>query len=354
MPDIKWKLYLTSNLQGRSQPFLTVLALLSVLLIWAADFLTGPELSISIFYLIPIGLASWYLSRGTGVIVSLLCAGALFIADAMTSPMRVEPIVPFWNAAVRLGSFLVVTYALSSLRVARERQQELTSFIIHDLQSPLAAIILTLTLLKDVLPGSSEEETAHKFVGMGQSAAEELQGMIHSMLDLARLESGRMPLQREVVAVGELLAQAVHQVTLLAQSKGVRLEVISPSGGLAIYVDWTVTVRVLTNLLGNAIKFSPSNSLVTISASATNGGVIISVSDQGPGIPDEWRQKVFHKFAQVQARKSGVPVGSGLGLTFCKTAIEAQGGRIWIESGSERGTIVQLWLPSAKGPTANL
>jgi two-component system sensor histidine kinase VicK len=106
-----------------------------------------------------------------------------------------------------------------------------------------------------------------------------------------------------------------------------------------------VLTRVLVNLLSNALKYTPSGKTITVSAKVTDEGVHFAVTDEGPGIPKEYLHRIFDRFVQVEARKAGAPVGTGLGLTFCKLAVEAHGGRIWLESEVGKGTTVHFLLP---------
>jgi signal transduction histidine kinase len=113
----------------------------------------------------------------------------------------------------------------------------------------------------------------------------------------------------------------------------------------AVFADPSLTQRIVVNLLNNAIKFSPQGGVITLQAAhASEGTVTISVHDQGPGIPVAWQRRVFAKYGQVSGGKSG---GSGLGLTFCKLAVEAQDGRIWLESEAGNGTTLHFSLPAA-------
>ena len=115
-----------------------------------------------------------------------------------------------------------------------------------------------------------------------------------------------------------------------------------------ILADADLVVRVLVNLLGNALKYSPVGGTVHVSAAAYPGDkVALHIRDEGMGIAPEWVDKVFGKFSQVEARKAGAAIGSGLGLTFCRLAVEAQGGRIWLESTVGQGTTVIFTLPQS-------
>jgi signal transduction histidine kinase len=170
--------------------------------------------------------------------------------------------------------------------------------------------------------------------------------MVNSILDLARLESGKMELQLEDVAVGGLFETATQQVAPLAMRANVAITHQVGEGAEAVHADAEFTVRVLVNLLSNALRYSPANSTITISATGHAADrVTIRVIDQGPGISPELSGKVFNKFTQVEARKAGSGVGSGLGLSFCRLAVQAQGGRIWLEGTAGGGTTAIFTLP---------
>jgi signal transduction histidine kinase len=257
-------------------------------------------------------------------------------------------LVPYWNALVRLGFFLIVTFALSSLRESRDRQAELTHFIVHDLRSPLTNVMAGLELASSEGPGKMEAETQRELLEIAAVSGQQLMRLINSILDISRMEGGQMPLQTQEVLVEDLTNSALQQVALWAKQAGILTAVDIDSAARSVYADPSITTRVLGNLLSNAMRYSPSQSTVTIRARpASHAMVAVSVVDQGPGIPKEWVGKVFDKFAQVRARKSGAAVGSGLGLTFAKAAVEAQGGRIWIESEEGKGTTVTFTLPAA-------
>lgn len=179
--------------------------------------------------------------------------------------------------------------------------------------------------------------------------------LINSLLDLSQMETHSLPLQLEFVQVSYLIEPATAQLAFLLQRSQITLAVNLESDANLVLADPQVTIRILVNLLGNAIHFSPNDSTVTIQVSPAAGELVcFRISDQGPGIPREWRDRIFDKFTQVQARKAGAAVGNGLGLTFCKLAVEAQGGRIWLESepDQQRGTTVVFTLPSPPASTA--
>ena len=159
-----------------------------------------------------------------------------------------------------------------------------------------------------------------------------------------------MPLQPGMVSVKELVEQSLQQVLVWAGRNRVTLSFEPDANVETVYTDRAVTIRVLVNLLSNAIKFSSPGSVVTVRASPSDTNMAaLSVTDQGRGIPKEWANKVFDKFVQVEAQRAGSTVGSGLGLNFCRLAVEAQGGHIWLQSETSKGTTITFTLPTRSG-----
>jgi signal transduction histidine kinase len=335
---------LLDYLDRQSRLSLLALALALVVFVGGLDYLTGSELFFSIFYLIPICLVAWFVGRWPGILISLLSIVSWFLADLLTGHTYSQPTIPYWNVAVRLGFFLIVTAALSALRTARQRQEELSHFVVHDLRSPLSNVMTGLETLKDVA-GETMDATEQGLVELCLISCNRMLTLINSLLDLARLESGGLPLHLGEIQVGDLVESSSKQVTVRAAVRRVTLTSHLDAGAPTVLADQEVTTRVLVNLLSNAINFSPAGSVVTVSAAPFDARMVaFRVTDQGPGIPKEWATRVFDKFAQVEGQGVSRTVGSGLGLTFCRLAVKAQGGRIWVESGPDQGTTVAFTI----------
>jgi signal transduction histidine kinase len=342
---------LSKYLAQQSRLSLTLWGFVLAVLVGAVDYLTGPEISFSIFYLIPIYMVAWQVGRRWGILLSIASAALWLTADLLTGYPYLHPAVPCWNAVVRLGLFLIVTYALSALRKSHQRQEELGQFIVHDLRSPLANVMTALQTMQDVA-GETMDAFQRDMVEMCLVSCNRMLTLINSLLDLAQLESGKMPLQPDDIGTEELVESSLGQVAVWAARNQVTLTSHLDPRVETVYADSTVVVRVLVNLLSNAIKSSRPGSDVTVRVVPFDAAMVaFSVADVGHGIPKEWVDKVFDKFTQIEARKAGGAVGSGLGLTFCRRAVEAQGGRIWLESETDRGTTVTFTLP-AQGPVS--
>ncbi len=329
-----------------SKRSLTFISLGLLVVIGVLDYLTGLELSFSIFYLLPISLAAWLVGRKAGVALSIIATVAWLAADLLNGHVYSSPASFYWNSLVRLGSFLVVTVTLSALQASRTRQEELGQFIVHDLRSPLSNVITGLQTLDEMADEKKDAIEKH-VVEMCLISSNRMLTLINSLLDLTRLEHRQMPLSLGAVNVNDLIEQSLLQVSMWAKTRSVTLGFKSEAAVETIYADSTLTMRILVNLLSNAIKFSPPQSVVTIqTASCQSNQLVFSVSDQGPGISSEWAAKVFDKYAQVEAYQTKETMnGSGLGLSFCRQAVEAQGGHIWIETGPDQGTKIAFTLP---------
>jgi signal transduction histidine kinase len=334
--------------QIKSQPKSTIVGLGLILVggLGGIDLITGSELSFSIFYLIPIAMVAWLVGWRSSIVISVAATASWLVADWLTTQSYSHASIPFWNAAVRMGFFQIVSYALARLHDSRIRQEELGDFIVHDLRSPLGIVVTGLHALQGF---DSENLTTkqQEVITLCLSSTDRMLILINSLLDLKRLESGQMPLDRTEIAVAKLLQSSVKPLRLWAAERQIAISWALDPPDIKVFADPLISERILVNLVSNAIKFSPKETTVTIQVKPhAPNAVAFGVSDQGHGIPPEWAQRVFDKFAQVDFKKAGSREGSGLGLSFCRLAVEAQGGRIWVERGVAQGTTITFTLPA--------
>jgi signal transduction histidine kinase len=171
--------------------------------------------------------------------------------------------------------------------------------------------------------------------------------MILDLLDVEGLEEGRLAPTADRVDMTELARVAVDDAEVSARQKDVRLDLVTTEKIVA-EADPVLMRPVIDNLLANALQHSPSGGRVEVAAAYREEGVELRVSDDGPGIPEELREKVFEKYAQVEMKRQGAgSTNRGLGLTFCRLAVEAQGGTIWVESGPRSGACFVTILPAS-------
>ena len=238
------------------------------------------------------------------------------------------------------------------LQIANERLQELDRLksdfvanVSHELRTPLTAIKGAVDLILREVPGPLTEKQIH-YLTRVRSNTQHLAGLINDLLDLSKIEEGKIELQAERVSLGGLVHEIMETLKPIASEKSIELEVaLEPS--VLVWADRDKVTQILTNLIGNAIKFIPAHGNVKVSSmSKDDGWVRVSVSDTGPGISVNEREKIFDKFYQIAPNGESKPKGTGLGLTICKTLVELHGGKIWVESEERGGGIFHFTLPA--------
>lgn len=229
-------------------------------------------------------------------------------------------------------------------RIAMEdMRDDLTSMIIHDLRAPLGNVMSSLSMLQATLPDSDEENLSMLEIAL--RSTQHLSRLVDSLLDLRRLEAGKAVLRKEEIRIDALAVEAAQQVDATARGKGIEILYDFAPQPPRVRADADMIRRVIINLVENAIKYTPGAGVITISAQAEDGEAVVSIADTGPGIPEAERARVFDKFTRLQRTISQGPKGLGLGLAFCKLAVEAHGGRIWVEAGEEAGSVFKFTLP---------
>jgi signal transduction histidine kinase len=332
---------MNNNLDEISNVKKILIAILLLILITFFDFFSGNEISFSIFYLIPIVFVSWYINRITGLLFSVFSAFLWFYNDLINQSFYSHYLIPYWNAMVRLGFFVLFTYLISSIKNEREREKEIIHFIAHDLRSPLASILSGFNLLND------DEEPLTKnqkeVIDLNISSGNRMMIFINSLLDLGRLEKKKLPLNITKVNISETILESVDIVRFLAKEKNIELKISNKVD--YTNADKTLLLRVIVNLLSNAIQVSNKNTEVEVSTKVfEENNIMFSVRDQGPGIPDELKEKLFNKYIQGSLMTSG----SGIGLTFCKLAVEAHNGFMNFKNNEDTGTTVFFVIPIKK------
>ncbi|OQY24837.1 MAG: hypothetical protein B6I34_03120 [Anaerolineaceae bacterium 4572_32.1] len=238
---------------------------------------------------------------------------------------------------------LLVLRDVTEERLLEEMRQDLTHTMVHDLRNPLTTLSMSLGLL-DVPHSNNLLPKQRAMLEIARTTIEKMTKLVNNILDVSRLESGLLPLERAPVLLDDLVDGVLPAQAILAAQKGLRLECDIPSTLPHVWVDARLIDRVLENLIGNAIKFTPAGGRVEVLAVADSSEVSVSISDTGPGIPPELQSRLFQKFTTGEREESG----SGLGLVFCKLVIEAHDGRIWVESEPAHGATFTFILPIAQ------
>lgn len=271
--------------------------------------------------------------------------------DYVAKPFHKEEVLARVNAQIRIHrqqieidsrrKLLQESYdRLQSLEIHRD---QLVHMIVHDMRSPLMGIAGFAELLFDELRAARSSELA-SYAETVLASSRVLQELISTLLDVSRMESNQMPLS---ISVGDLFPIAEKALaTLGSMTQQSSVSLVPPPGPVLALCDPDVTGRIFQNLVANAIKFAGTSGSIEIRIGAEpDSGPWFEVADNGPGIPPEFHERVFEKFGQVNSRLAGHKFSTGLGLTFCRMAAEAQGGSIRLSSQVGVGTTFRVALP---------
>jgi len=234
--------------------------------------------------------------------------------------------------------------SFKKLEELEKLRDNLTDMIVHDLRTPLSSVIVGMRML-DSLGDLNDDQ--REMANISISGGETLLGMVNDLLDVEKMESGTMQLECSELNVSQLIDVSVAQVASLSDEK--KLKVVKDIGpNVTVFRgDENKLIRTLVNLLGNAIKFTPEQGTITADVRLGRDPRMLefSISDTGEGIPEEAFERIFEKFGQVAERQAGRMMSTGLGLTFCKLAVEAHGGQIGVESTTGQGSRFWFSIP---------
>jgi signal transduction histidine kinase len=231
---------------------------------------------------------------------------------------------------------------VSARQELEQLRESLTHMIVHDLRSPAGTIANTLDILGRSIQNGEIKQAEH-LIGIATRANRRILNLVDSLLDISRLEAGQRLSDRQPVSLSMLIHSALEQLELYVKRKRIDVDVWVPDRLPFVNADAGMLERVLLNLIGNALKFTPTGGEVDISIERVDMSILVRVRDSGPGIPAEKRRLIFSKDAYLKGREA--VSGIGLGLVFCRLAVEAHGGRIWLEQVPEGGSSFVFSLP---------
>lgn len=246
--------------------------------------------------------------------------------------------------------------ALDNARLYEEAQrsaqarQDVLAVVSHDLRNPLAGVVLNASTLLDTIPEDVLSPWQRDNLRWILLSAERMDRLIEDLLDVTRIEAGQLPVDPAPCVVSTLLREAVEMLTPVAGERSIRLEREEVEGDLRIHADPVRVYQVLSNLVGNAVKFSPPDGVVRLGAEAQENWVHFWVRDQGRGIPAEHLPRLFDRFWQGDGRTRRN--GAGLGLQIVRGIVEAHGGTVWVESTAAEGSTFHFTLPQSQDSEA--
>lgn len=267
--------------------------------------------------------------------------GELYFEEAVIAPVM--------DQQGHITNFVALKENITSRKELEKMRDDLIHAIVHDMRNPLNSILFSLDLIKSSSEVEAFTPETFSLLELSRLNAWRLLGMINAILDLNRLESGKLPVRPEPTVLAELAEEAIRAQSPIAMNKEVLILNNVPYHLPKVLSDPDLIGRVFQNLLDNAIKFSPQGGIIEISAAydQANERVVISVHDQGQGIPPSQREQLFQKYASFSLARGGF----GLGLVFCRLAVEAHQGQIWVESETDQGTTFFFTLPTVAEST---
>jgi signal transduction histidine kinase len=265
-------------------------------------------------------------------------------SDGVTFPVEITAAPLLDDAEVR--GAVVVFRDVTQRREVDRLKNEFLSVVSHELRTPLTSIRASLGLIEDGDLGELPAR-ARPMISMALASSERLTRLINDLLDIERIASGTQPLTIETLDARGLLDAVSRQMDGLARTRQVRIEVDPTLGRVS--GDGDQIMQTLTNLVGNAIKFSDAGKVVRLGAREEGHMIRFQVRDEGRGIPADRLESVFERFVQVDSSDTRQKGGTGLGLAICRGIVERHGGRIWAESELGVGTTISFDLPAARG-----
>ncbi len=260
-----------------------------------------------------------------------------------TSFPALSTVTALKDQAGQLTGFVELAQDITERKQVEQMKNEFVSIVSHELRTPLTSIRGALGLLEGGVLGDLSAE-AKEMIAIARQNSDRLIRLINDILDLDKIEAGKMELVHTRLDAGELARAALEGIRAYADTASVELRASVPDK-LALFGDRDRLLQVLTNLLSNAIKFSPAQGVVTLRAEAVGANLRFSIADSGPGIPEHQRNLLFRKFQQLDASDTRRKGGTGLGLAISKAIVEQHRGRIWIESVPGKGAVFFFELP---------
>jgi len=262
--------------------------------------------------------------------------------------------IPRRGALGEVEGFYSLLTDITELKRLDRMKSEFVSTVSHELRTPLTSIRGSLGILAGGVAGPLSDKV-RSFIDIAKDNCERLIRLINDILDMEKIESGKMAFQLQVLDLMELIEQTVRANAGFASQHSVQLQIVSPRPGTKVHADGDRLAQVLTNLISNACKFSPAQSSVDIAVSGHGGRIRVDVIDHGPGISETFRKRIFQKFSQEDSSDMRQKGGTGLGLSISRAIIEGLGGEIGFDTEAGKGSTFYFYLPQwreAAAPSA--
>lgn len=360
-------------IKDENRLWLLILGSIIMVLVAIVDFVTGPDLYPTIFYLIPVAFFALSLGGNYAMIASAVCALLWFLSDIFTVFRYSHPVVPYWNAFLNMLVFLGVSWIVIRLQAQLRREEETAkalrkineevvklakvksdfcTMVSHDLRTPMTVIRESIELVQSGFMGPLNDNQK-KYLEVTRRNADKLLLMVSDVLDYTKLERGKRTLEFKKRNLNRLAEESVQFHRPLAEKKGLELSANLDNHLPEVECDEMSISQILSNLIGNAIKFTQVGK-VTVVSRLFGAQAEISVADTGCGIASEDMHRLFEPFERIGWKTGKRTEGTGLGLAITKRLVEIHRGKIWAESAEGKGTTfyfrIPLTLPAPEEP----
>lgn len=267
--------------------------------------------------------------------------------DYITKPIDIDVVLARVDTQLKLKTTMdLQKRAISELQAAQNMKDRLFRIASHDLRAPLANMRLVQTLLRDYI---ADQPEALEILEMLNVTVDKMRSIVEDFLDMAAFQGGNIEIRMQSVPVAPIVNAVVAQYSMTAFKKNIALVTDDLPG--IVQADPPKLEQVLNNLVSNALKYSPSDTTVTITSAQHDDRVRIMIADQGPGIPEDERDRLFKEFSKLSTRPTGNEASSGLGLWIVKQIITLQGGTVGVDNPPEGGSI--FWVELASGESSS-
>ena len=274
----------------------------------------------------------------------------MFQSDVRAKNAPPIPMEVYTKRTVHSGDILLqwIHHDITEQVELEKMREDLTAMLFHDLQSPLGNVISSLELLAYEIPPEAVNTPLYAMLDIARRSSRRLETLIRSLLDINRLEAGQPITEQIRVDVVQLVNEVYEIERPNFDQRRVQFSNELPCNLPNVFVEEDMIRRVLVNLINNALKYSNEKQTITVSGhlQPESDRLLLSVSDQGTGIPQQFRESIFEKFERITSKESNAK-GLGLGLAFCRLAVEAHNGRIWVDDAPTGGARFNFTLPLA-------
>lgn len=241
---------------------------------------------------------------------------------------------------------MLVLHDITQEKRLEQMRDDLVGMIVHDLKNPLAGVIGFAEIMHSKIKKRDDLPDFENFLSKILFQANTLHEMVNNILEVHKMEDGSMELQKDVSNLQTIITNAIRQVEVSAKQKDISITTDLPDPLPPVFVDPTKIIRLFANILSNGIKYTPEQGNMHISVHPQDDEILVGIADTGQGIPTEYLDTIFDRFAQIDRKKQGKAASVGLGLYFCKLVVESHGGKIWAESEPGSGSTFFFTFPN--------